>query len=112
MGMTNNERQTAWRNRQKIRSMMELDLGDDLEDGIPVERGTDDPLSFMLKIMNDPNQPMDLRTRMAQAAAPYCHAKIEAAPSKTKKEEKQDAADEASNGMFAPAAPPKLAMVN
>jgi len=36
------------------------------------------PLDFMLAIMRDGSQPMQRRTRMAIAAAPFCHPKLEA----------------------------------
>ena len=36
------------------------------------------PLDFMLAIMHDASQPMQRRTRMAIAAAPYVHPKLEA----------------------------------
>jgi hypothetical protein len=34
------------------------------------------PLEFMLRIMNDPAEDPTRRDRMAQAAAPYVHAKL------------------------------------
>ncbi len=33
------------------------------------------PLEYMLAVMNDPDEDMDVRARMAIAAAPYCHRK-------------------------------------
>ncbi|MFH2018842.1 MAG: hypothetical protein ABII98_02515, partial [bacterium] len=45
-------------------------------DGEPEKVGTAeelDPLTYMLKIMNDPNEDKEARARMAIAAAPYCH---------------------------------------
>lgn len=108
MAFTNAENQQNWRNRQKRKKEMELNLGEDLEDGIPAKPGSETPLEFMLRIMNDPNSPIDLRARMAQAAAPYLHEKIEKGNSKTKKEEKEAAAEEASEGKFAPTSAPRL----
>lgn len=67
------------------------------------------PLEFMLKIMNDPGEDPELRARMAQAAAPFCHAR--AGEGKGKKEEKADRAKSAGAGRFAAGAPP-LRVVN
>lgn len=109
MSYTNAENQQNWRNRQKRKKEMELELGEDLEDGVPPIQGTLTPLEYMLKIMNDPNEPKDLRARMAVAAAPYLHERADTtAGKKTKKEEKQEAAEEASEGKFAPVTAPRL----
>lgn len=66
-----------------------------------------DPLAYMLRVMNDPGADDARRDRMAQAAAPYVHAK----PGETqrgKKEERQDAADRAAAGKFAVPNAPRL----
>lgn len=68
------------------------------------------PLDFMLAVMNDDDEDMKLRAQMAVAAAPYVHAKVEAAQ-KGKKEERQDAAEKAAS-KFAPPSPPKLVVNN
>ena len=74
-------------------------------EGKPVEELL--PLDFMLKIMNDPGEDKEMRARMAQAAAPYCHPRI--AEGKGKKDEKDDRAKKAASGKYAPApAPLKL----
>lgn len=68
-----------------------------------------DPLTYMLKIMNDPDAAQDRRDRMAVAAAPFVHArKGEGAG---KKDEKADAAKRAGSGKFAPGKPPVLKVV-
>lgn len=67
-----------------------------------------DPLSYMLKVMNNPNEDKELRTRMAQAAAPYMHARK--GEGQGKKNEKADRAKSAGLGKFAPSKPP-LALV-
>ena len=73
--------------------------------GKPVEELL--PLDYMLKIMNDPSEDKDMRARMAQAAAPYCHARK--GEGKGKKDEKDDRAKKAASGKYAPApAPLKL----
>jgi len=44
---------------------------------IAIEKGAKGmlPLDFMLKVMRDPKQTIDLRCEMAKAAAPYLHAR-------------------------------------
>lgn len=64
------------------------------------------PLEYMLKVMNDPAAQKERRDRMAQAAAPFCHAR--AGEKGGKKEEKEEAAKKASSGRFAPALGPKV----
>lgn len=71
-------------------------------EGKPVEELL--PLDFMLKLMNDPGEDKEMRARMAQAAAPYCHARI--AEGKGKKDEKSEKAKQAGAGKFAAGAPP------
>ena len=68
------------------------------------------PLDFMLALMRDEEQDIKLRTAMAQAAAPYVHAKM-ADAAKGKKEEKQEAAEKAA-GKFAVPSAPKLVVSN
>ena len=64
-----------------------------------------DPLTYMLKVMNDPEVTDATRKdRMAIAAAPFCHArKGEGAG---KKEDKADRAKNAAAGKFAAGKPP------
>jgi len=71
-------------------------------EGKPIEELL--PLDFMLKIMNDPKENKELRSRMAVAAAPFCHPRI--AEGKGKKQEKDDKAKTAGAGKFAPGRPP------
>ena len=66
-----------------------------------------DPLAYMLRVMNDPTADPSRRDRMAQAAAPYVHAKPGDTP-KGKKEEQQDAANRAAAGKFAVPSAPRL----
>jgi len=44
---------------------------------IAIEKGAKGmlPLDFMLKVMRDPKERIELRCEMAKAAAPYLHAK-------------------------------------
>jgi phage terminase small subunit len=66
---------------------------------------TDDPLKFLLGVMNDAGQDPRTRVRAAIAAAQYTHTKK---GDGGKKEERAEAAKKAGGGKFAPAAPPPL----
>ncbi len=66
---------------------------------------TDDPLHFLLAVMNDSAADPKLRVRAAVAAAQYVHTRTKDGG---KKEAKQDAAQDAAAGKFQPAAPPRL----
>lgn len=58
------------------------------------------PLEYMLQVMNDNDADDQRRDRMAVAAAPFVHARAEAAG---KKEQRQQAAEQVmSGGKFAP----------
>ncbi|MFH1757705.1 MAG: hypothetical protein ABH969_06635 [Pseudomonadota bacterium] len=56
------------------------------------------PLEFMLRIMNDPNEPEEFRARMATSAAPFCHARV--GEGVGKKEDKITRAKSAGEGKF------------
>lgn len=62
-----------------------------------------DPLAFMVKTMNDPKVDIDIRTRLAIAAAPFVHRR---AGDSGKKEQQGEKAKAASSGKFAPSKPP------
>lgn len=69
------------------------------------------PLEYMLGVMNDADAEDARRDRMAMAAAPFVHARAsDTAPGK--KEQKQEAAEKAAAGKFAPRVGPKLAVSN
>jgi phage terminase small subunit len=68
-------------------------------------------LDFAMDVVNDPDQPLDARVRLAIAAMPFQHPKLEATGA-GKKEERQKKAEVAATGRFAPAAPPKLVVNN
>ena len=69
------------------------------------------PLEYMLNVMNDDAAEVERRDRMAQAAAPYVHAKAaDVAPGK--KEQKETAAREAAGGKYSVPAAPKLVVNN
>lgn len=75
------------------------------------EGGALTPLEYMLAVMNDATQLPERRDRMAQAAAAYVHTKsAEAIPGK--REQANQAAQEAARGRFAPRQPPKLVVNN
>ncbi len=63
-----------------------------------------DPLTYMLKVMNDSSANKGRRDRMAVAAAPFVHAR--AGEAKGKKEQKEERAKKAGTGKFAPSRPP------
>lgn len=69
------------------------------------------PLEYMLDVMNDASADDARRDRLAIAAAPYVHGRAsDMAPGK--KEQKQEAAEKAATGKFAPRGGPKLAVNN
>jgi hypothetical protein len=72
-------------------------------EGKPIEELL--PLEFMLKLMNDASNDLEMRARMAQAAAPYCHARKGDGVG-GKKEEQAGKAKQAGAGKFAPGRPP------
>ena len=66
---------------------------------LPDLPATNDPLAFLLALVNEPTADMRLRLNAAVALMPYVHAK---AGETGKKDAKQDAAKKASAGKFAP----------
>jgi len=68
-----------------------------------------DPLTYMLKVMNDKTVDEARRDRMAVSAAPYVHPRK--GEGQGKKEEKEGRARAAGSGKFAPSAPPVLKVV-
>jgi hypothetical protein len=72
-------------------------------EGKPVEELL--PLDFMLRMMNDKSNDLEMRARMAQAAAPYCHARKGDGVG-GKKEEQADRAKQAGAGRFQSGKPP------
>ena len=62
-----------------------------------------DPLTYMLRVMNDPTADKERRDRMAVAAAPYCHDRKGEGG---KKDERAERAKAAGEGRFRPSAPP------
>lgn len=70
------------------------------------------PLDFMLALMRDEEQDVKLRMAMAQAAAPYVHAKPGDTPKGKKEQAKEEATEIASGGKFAPRRSPKLVVSN
>lgn len=66
-----------------------------------------DPLTYGLRVMNDPNESKDRRDRMAIALLPYTTARV--GEKQGKKDEKAERAKKAASGKYAPApAPLKL----
>ena len=64
---------------------------------------TDNPLAFLLAMMNDPEADSRTRLSAAQACLPYCHARIGEGGIK---EQAQTAAKKAGAGKFAPSLSP------
>ena len=62
-----------------------------------------DSLAYAMKIINDPTADPDLRSRLAIAALPYQHARVDGVG---KKQAKEDAAKSAGGGRFAQGKPP------
>lgn len=67
----------------------------------------ENPLEYMLRVMNDPTADPSRRDRMAMAAAMFVHRK----PGEGKKDEAADRAKKAGTGRFAPGLPPALKAV-
>jgi len=68
-----------------------------------------DPLMFLLSVMNDPLADAVLRVRAAVTACQYTHAKKGEGG---KKEAREEAAKAAAGGRFSTAAPPRLIVNN
>lgn len=84
------------------------DLAEKIADGAASDEVPEnlDPLSYMLKVMNDPTEKDTARKdRMAMAAAPFCHPR-KGESGTGKKEEQADRAKTAGKGRFAPSRPP------
>lgn len=69
----------------------------------PAPPANDDPVGFLLGVMNDLEQDPKLRVRAAIAAAQYTNVKL---ADGGKKDLKQTAADKAVTGKFAPTTAP------
>jgi hypothetical protein len=81
-----------------------------LAEGAVVRTNGQTPLEFMLAIMNDVGADINLRARMAQAAAPFLHPRAGEVPA-TKKDAVAERAQTVSRGKFAPSAPPRLKII-
>jgi predicted nucleic-acid-binding protein len=72
------------------------------------------PLEYMEAVINDLTATVERRDRMAQAAAPYRHARADAVvAAKGVKEQRNDQAKEIGVGKYAtPSAPPRMVVNN
>lgn len=70
------------------------------------------PLEYMLGVMNDEDADAARRDRMAQAAAPYVHARAEAAAAGKKEQRKETAQKASDGGKFGVPSAPKLIVNN
>lgn len=68
-------------------------------------------LEFAMAIINDPGADIDARIRLAIAAMPFQHPKLESV-GQGKKDAKAEAAKTAASGRFAPPPAPKLVVNN
>jgi phage terminase small subunit len=78
------------------------------EKRIDVEK-TDDPIQFLLDVMNNPNADAELRVKAAEKAAKLKGSK---GGYTGKKGEQKQAAEVAAAGRFKPSEPPKLVVNN
>lgn len=76
---------------------------------IQLAANSDDPLEFLLQVMQDEKAPAEMRVRSAMIAAQYMHSRKGEGGVKTGR---KSAAAAASSGKFAPAAAPKLVVSN
>jgi hypothetical protein len=84
------------------------------EDDLPtikLPEGAVEPLAYMLAVMNDPDAEVLRRDRMAIAAAPFRHPRLERV-TESKKEAAAQTARKLGVGKFAPGAVPKLIVNN
>lgn len=96
-------KETKPRNRKGKKLKTKKDsIPDDIK--ADAEKENLDPLTYMLKVMNDPIIDVNRRDRMAVAAAPFCHTRK--GEGLGKKEEKTDRAKSAGAGRFASGKPP------
>jgi phage terminase small subunit len=65
------------------------------------------PLEFLLAVMNDQGADVQIRIKAAQAAAQYMHTRTD----RGKKEQRRESAERAGRGRYAPAEPPRLALI-
>jgi phage terminase small subunit len=98
----------------KVRQPLAARVDAVVEETVPVEVASaapvdlvESPLDYMLRVINDPTLDGGRRDRMAVAAAPYVHARVEPAGKKTQVQGKATDAVKG-GGKFTPAAGPRL----
>lgn len=91
---------------KKMMDKLAVELAEGLNEEEKAEAKAEnlDPLTYMLKVMNDPNEDKEMRARMAIAAAPFVHARK--GEGKGKKDEQEERAKKAGSGKFAPGKSP------
>jgi len=96
---------------KKLMDQLSVELAKELDDGSSESGETEklDPLTYMLRVMNDPKEDPAVRRQMATAAAPYCHPR-KGESGTGKKDEQKERARQAGQGKFAAGRPP-LAVV-
>lgn len=92
---------------KKLMDQLSVELAKELDDGSSESCETEklDPLTYMLRVMNDPKEDPAVRRQMATAAAPYCHPR-KGESGAGKKDEQKRKAEAAGKGRFAPSKPP------
>lgn len=80
-------------------------------ESIALPAGHVEPLVYMLNVINDPEADAERRDRMAIAAAPFRHPRLEKA-TMSKKDDAANAAKDAAVGNFATPSAPKLVVNN
>ena len=96
---------------KKLMDQLSVELAKELDDGSSESCETEklDPLTYMLRVMNDPKEDPAVRRQMATAAAPYCHPR-KGESGAGKKDEQKERAAKAGSGKFQAGRPP-LAVV-
>lgn len=89
---------TKYKTKNKKAVGTKAAVDDEVKNGAKAAGKT--PLEYMLDIMNDELADDDRRDLMAKAAAPYVHPRADNA--KSKKDERQEKANQAGKGRFAP----------
>jgi hypothetical protein len=95
---------------KKMMDQISVELAAELggDTGPGVSEGLE-PLTYMLRVMNDPKEDPAVRRQMATAAAPYCHPR-KGESGTGKKDEQNDRAASAARGKFSAGRAP-LALV-
>ena len=92
---------TKYRPRGTKKDAKKPEIPEDIQEEAAAENL--DPLTYMLRVMNDPDAETDRRDRMAIAAAAFVHPRQGEG---SKKSDKENRARTAGSGKFSPGKPP------